>query len=355
MASRWSFVLAAFLWACGAMSQERATGWPEADALFRTDPLWLGSDAAFSVDLGRGRVLWLFGDTFLARRAGETRREAAFVRNSVGIETGYDPAKATIRFYGGRGADGGAASFFPEDGGEWFWPMQGVRLGPRLLLFAMRETRYTEPGSLGFRAVGWNAFLIENPDEEPARWRMRRVEGPEPRGQLMVGMAVVREAGFVYAFAEEDRTHDAYLLRWSERAARAGALKRPQWWCGETRRWCGNAGLRRRVMEDAGSEFSVQRDRRGGWLEVASRGFGATTLGMRRAERLEGPWSKEEEVFTPPESRAAGAFVYAGKGHPELEGADVVATYAANGTDERVATDMSLYFPRFVRIELPKR
>ena len=47
--------------------------WPEADSLFRSDPLWLGADAAFSVDLGRGRVLWLFGDSFVASKSAETR------------------------------------------------------------------------------------------------------------------------------------------------------------------------------------------------------------------------------------------------------------------------------------------
>ena len=52
-----------------------------------------------------------------------------------------------------------------------------------------------------------------------------------------------------------------------------------------------------------------------------------------------------------------GEFLYAfeGKSHPELTGADLVITYTANGSDERLATDMSICFPRFVKIEMPVR
>lgn len=347
-----SFFVLVFLAASLLDAQVRASAWPEADRLFRSDPLWLGGDAAFSVDLGSGRMLWLFGDSFVATRAGQTRREATFVRNSVAIQTGYDPAHATMKFYSGRSAEDGATSFFAEDGKAWFWPMHGVRLGTRLLVFAMREVRDETAQSPGFRADGWNAFLIDNPGAEPARWTMRRVDGPEARGKLLVGMAVVRQGGFLYAFALDDATHDAYLLRWRGRQAQAGRLEKSEWWCGAEKGWLADAKHRQVAMADAGSEFSVQRDGRGGWLAVKSEGFGATSIALRHAARLEGPWSAAQSVYRPPESDGPEAFVYAGKGHANLKGADVVATYAANGSDARLATDMNLYFPRFVRITL---
>jgi hypothetical protein len=100
----------------------------------------------------------------------------------------------------------------------------------------------------------------------------------------------------------------------------------------------------------------VQRDPSGtGFLEINSRGFGATDIVMRRAENLEGPWSAPTMIYRPPESDAPDAFVYAGKSHPELKGADLILTYAANGPDEKVAKDMNLYFPRFVKVELHNR
>jgi hypothetical protein len=48
----------------------RAEPWPEADALFRGDAHWVGGDGCYSIDLGDGRVLWTFGDSVHALRAG---------------------------------------------------------------------------------------------------------------------------------------------------------------------------------------------------------------------------------------------------------------------------------------------
>jgi hypothetical protein len=105
-------------------------------------------------------------------------------------------------------------------------------------------------------------------------------------------------------------------------------------------------------MSDGATEMSVSMARgRAGLVAIQTRGFGATTIAARYAERPEGPWTSMSDVFRPPESDRREAFVYAAKGHPELEGADLVVTYAANAWDfaELVADD-TLYYPRFVRL-----
>jgi hypothetical protein len=99
--------------------------WPEADALFRTDPKWLGSDDAYSVDLGNGRTLWLFDDSLISRTFMNTRRLATMIRNSVAIQSGTDPSAASIEFTW-RTRKGKPTSFFPEDGETWFWPGHGI-------------------------------------------------------------------------------------------------------------------------------------------------------------------------------------------------------------------------------------
>jgi hypothetical protein len=56
-------------------------------------------------------------------------------------------------------------------------------------------------------------------------------------------------------------------------------------------------------------------------------------------------------VFTPPVAR--DVIAYAGKGHPQLAGADLVCTYAQIATTaDRTLDDESLYYPRFVRVRL---
>src|SRR5262245_31271393 len=111
--------------------------WPEADALFHRDKRWIGGDGAYSVDLGQERVLWLFGDSFNAQTTEGGRRDSVMVRNSVAIQTGYDPSRAFLQF-SWREEDKKPASFLPEEGATWFWPAHGIRLDDVLLLFFER-------------------------------------------------------------------------------------------------------------------------------------------------------------------------------------------------------------------------
>ena len=76
--------------------------WPEADTLFRSNPRWMGSDDAYSIDLGDGRTLWLFGDTFISRTFLNTRRLSTMIRNSVAIQSGYGGA---VPLWGGDMAE----------------------------------------------------------------------------------------------------------------------------------------------------------------------------------------------------------------------------------------------------------
>ena len=89
----------------------RAEAWPEADRLFRQDTRWVGADDAFSIDLGNGRTLWLFGDTLVDPTGRGERASARMVRNSIAIQRGDDPSRARIAFFGG-GRPGGTAGRF---------------------------------------------------------------------------------------------------------------------------------------------------------------------------------------------------------------------------------------------------
>ena len=334
---------------------QTGTAWPEADKLFHSDPRWLGADAAYSVDLGHGRVLWLFGDSFVAAKAGQTRRQSRMARNTVGIQTGYDPSTASIKFYW---KEQGSGSFFADEKPDWFWPSHGIRIGGGLLLFCDVVKPAGKPGPFGFANDGWTAFLIDNPDEEPSRWNIRKLATPQDSWRMLVGIAVVREGDWLYLWAADEPKHDAYLARVRVADGMKGELSGMEWWCGDERLWRVQDRVDGRpepLFHQAATEFSVHRDAASGrYIEVQSVGFGGTDIAMRSAARLTGPWTPLKKIYRPPESDGPEPLVYAGKAHPELKGADLIATYAANGSDKRVAADLTLYFPRFVRIQLGK-
>ena len=56
-----------------------------AEALFRQNPEWLGTDGANSTPLGDDRIFWSFEDTFIATSDAHTRQRSTMIRNSVAI------------------------------------------------------------------------------------------------------------------------------------------------------------------------------------------------------------------------------------------------------------------------------
>ena len=334
--------------ACGVS----LASWPEADALFTRDPQWIGADAAYSVDLGGGRVLWLCGDSFVAKDASRSRGNAWFVRNSVAIQTGYDPSTATAKFFWTT-SGGGASSFFPENGSHWFWPLSGVRLPSRLALFLLEEENAS--GGLGFQAVGTKVVFVANPDDDPSSWNVTDGDLPAFSFPIAFGAAVLADGPYVYAFGDEEPgDHSVYVARFDASVLDAGDASSPLFWTKGA--WTPPGASAPDAIFPSGSalenpptEFSVQKSA-DGFLAVHSVGFGSTRIAVRTAPAPEGPWSAACDAFTPPESSRSGVLVYAAKGHAELTGGSLVATYATNATDlGTLASDMSLYFPRFVR------
>ncbi|MFM7221979.1 MAG: hypothetical protein ACKO03_00955 [Bacteroidota bacterium] len=53
---------------------------------------WKGGDGAGSIDLGRGRVLWLFGDSFIGDQYAISRNGASLINNSIAIQQGDESA-----------------------------------------------------------------------------------------------------------------------------------------------------------------------------------------------------------------------------------------------------------------------
>lgn len=321
--------------ACG-FAVTGSAAWPEADALFRSDPRWLGADDAYSIDLGDDRVLWLFGDTFIATSDAHVRAESKLVRNSVALQTGRDPSSATIEFFWTAGDP--PSAFFPDDGELWFWPGDGERVGDGLVIFWM-ALRPVE-GGFGFEVAGSDAVWIADADASPADWSPVRVASSRDEGRVPGSASVLVDGDSLVAFS--DAADGADLLRWPLAAVGPAPLPAPE------------VVDPSPVLSGTQVEFSVHYDpARAQYVQIQSEGFGGTELAFRSAPALTGPWSAPTKFHRPPESDAPNAFVYAGKAHPELAGADLVVTYVANSFEfADLFADPTLYYPRFVRVTL---
>ena len=331
------------------------SAWREADLLFRRDPHWVGADGASSVDLGGGRTLWLFGDSWVDPTGRHTRQGARMISNSVAIQTGTDPANSSIVFYWGTATDGSPVPLFPDRNGERLWLGNGVRVDDRLVLFFNR-IQSTNTG-LGFESVGWTALMVDNPDAEPSAWQVLPLEAPTNLLGVVIGYAAVLRLGeHVYAFGSQDpvKSHPVYVVRWPAAELRRGNLLKPEWWAGERLGWVpDSSGVPRwPLFENGQSDLTVHFDEATKrFLVVQTVGFGPADVAMRAALELTGPWTGARMVYRPPEYHRPNVMIYSAKAHPQLTGGDVVVTYATNTFQfTEHLTDSLIYYPRFVRL-----
>jgi len=321
----------------------------------------MGSDDAYTIELAEGRVLWLFGDTFIGDGVTTNRRDCHFIRNSIGIQNGSDPSDAEISFHWGGGKES-PSDFFSSDG-CWLWPLHGALLDGSLLLFFMKVRNPSGPStgidewidsdSLSFFEVfGWTAFRVENPGDDPTVWRIEEIVGAAGEGKIILGVGAMAEEGWLYLWGWTD-DRNGYLARCKSQDAATGNLDALEWWQGPGQ-WGPRPDTDAVALQPAQTEFTIYRHRPSGLLcQVQAVELGPADLAIRWAPGPDGPWSEIEPFYRIPESEREGVIAYAGKMHPHLTGADLIVTYASNGrTADVTLDDDSIYYPRFVKASL---
>ncbi len=330
---------------------------PAWDAKFAGTDGWIGGDGAYSVELGPKRVLWLFGDTLLGKVKDGKRTGAAFVNNTVAIQSGHGP-DAAIRFVSGKAKDGKpAALFVPADGKGWYWPQDGVRVGGKLYLFlALIEKAKGQSDAFGFKQTGEVLGVVENPDDEPEAWR--RTDLPIPHtdytkdGERSWGSAVRADGGFVYVygFRETGKALDRKKLT----VARVPAGKLAdfaEWRFRTADGWGEKPADAAPLAGGVASEFSVTKRPAGGFVMVYTENGIGDRIVARTADKPDGPWSAPVLLHTTPEmKRDKGVFSYAAKAHPwAATGDELVVSYCVNTWEfARLFKDDAVYRPMFV-------
>ena len=339
--------------------------WPEADRLFKRDSRWRGADAANSIDLGDGCVLWTFGDTFVdiqQEPAKRHRKGSTFVRNTVAIQKGYDPTSADFKPFWGSNADGKPVAFFQSETDVFYWPGGGLLVDGKLLVFLMK-VRNAEVG-LKFIVVGWCAVLIENPRDTPAEWKMKYLSEPPDGPSMLVGSgSSVRVGSWIYTYGSNFHPpHKVFLARFGAAEAMSGDLSQPQWWNASDATWVDHNQLQEElpepIVDPGASEFTVHHESvLGFFLLTQIGGFPVGPITLRSASTPTGPWSAVHAIYSPeePNRYGKGIMIYSAKAHPEQHAAGLAVTYCTNHRDfATLVRDESLYYPRFIRLRITR-
>jgi hypothetical protein len=343
-------LLAAFLAGCAAPPPSAT----DLDNLFSPETsLWRGADAAYSVPLSRDRILWLFGDTFVASPGVQGRAGSRMVRNSLAIQTLPAAPKYFWRSQKGQPAD----AFTPDVGEGWLWPLSGVRIGPTLYLFMMQMIAKGD-GAFGFAFLKSVLVIVDNPDDDPGAWTIHQEVIPHvlrsPDGDLFFGGASVLHEGMLYIYGvQESREKGKGIVVAAVDPGSIADFNRWTFFNGKV--WDRSPRALLPLFHGGSVEMSVTPIP-GGLAAVYTDQGMSPEIHLRRSRHPVGPWSAPEllhRCVEPTWNR--NYFCYAAKAHPELaaSGRELIVTYACNSMNFAEAVkDLRIYRPRFVRVPL---
>lgn len=327
---------------------------------------WQGADAAYSIPLGSGRALWVFGDTLwgpervLSRTGPEA--ELRIVHNSLALSRCVPGGFWHVRYLLKKDSYGKPRSFFsPSDPAHWYWAMDGVRWRGQLLvsLLCLRKPEQPQAAALNFEFCGVD--LASLPAHGLSAASAPRVQPLAPAWtDVQPAAALVVMHGFLYLFGVRGGEGRALIVSRAalgsahDVANRLQTLERDGHW---------HLGFHpdraRPVFAETASEMSIRYHaqwRR--WIAVyKDPNLLSDNVFMRSARTLLGPWSSPKLLFhIRALDRAAslgGVFCYAGKEHPEFaQPSELLVTYVCNSADPALLLrEQALYLPRAVRIK----
>ena len=376
------------------------------DALFDRTSGWTGGDVAGTVDLGQGRVLWVFGDTWIGEVAkGAHVPGAQMVNNSMALQTadlrkmGDPPTPSELRFHWDRNdtrshpaawivpdplqLPANATIAHSERPHGWYWPtgggavVSGPEGKPRLAVFLFHIGKAEgRTGVWAFKGLGSVLAMIDNFDQPVEKWQVKQYEIPsaisadaanaDPRlRETSWGMAALRQPGgvdnragllYVYGIRNQAPLNRQLLLA----RVPADAVQEPSQWrfyAGDGK-WSDRHQDAAPIAEDLVNELSVEEctiEGRPLLVMVHSEPLFGRHIFLRTASRPEGPWSKRVPVYSVPEvDRNRSFFTYAAKGHMPLSRRDELRiSYVVNAHDfGAMFQDATIYRPRFISVPL---
>jgi Domain of unknown function (DUF4185) len=386
-----SLLLAALLF---GGSDARCQDAPKASATRSSAPLafsdqkgWLGADDAYSIPLGNGQSLWLFGDTFIGEKPDSLRTaKSGFIRNSVGITT-CSGEKCSIEYFWAHMKGPKPDSLFAAPGTDWYWPLDGFIYNGTLYI-ALMQMHAEGSGAMGFAFSGTQMAVIHNYTETPDRWAVEYKPlntGPNavPGVSILIRQGPNRNpdpenpkgASYAYFFTlVQGTTPGAQHLGLLRIALdKLGAAARPAGSAWEYLKSSGDWGEwpktdtllpsdHAAMLTPGATEMSVRyHETTKQWIAVYP------DPGMKKADyalsnSMTHGWQAPKTLFAYPEVETTNAnytpnvFCYAAKEHVELEhDGELMFTYACNSFKEEELFDKTkLYRPMPVTVPLPK-
>jgi hypothetical protein len=324
---------------------------------------WTGADGAYSIPISPERTLWTFDDTFVGRVEHGRRVGARMINNTFAWQA-LPAAGQPLQFFWQEQQGKPASVLVPDDAASWYWPGDGAIVDQRLYLLAKRVRKRAagEPG-FQFDWYGNDLLQIDNPADEPTKWRWRRIELPWGPEFPQLSSACLVEDGFfhIYGLFPASQLRPLHkplaVARISQTELTADKPHDWQFWTTDEAggRWSATPQRMAALFNDAAPEMSIGRVPGLSGLVATYTAIGMSAeIRLRVAPQPEGPWSTSTLAYRCPEG-AQKLHIYGAKAHPELSSTpgELVITYCVNtGSLSEHVAHPEIYIPRAIRLKL---
>ena len=285
-----------------------------------------------------GRVLWLFGDTFIGGVTANGTRDASstIVRNSAVL------ADTTGRHLLPTDTPTPQPFVATSHPASWYWPGDATVEGNELRVF-MSRFEATGTGAWDFAHVATDIASFHLPD--------LTFQGltPAPAGNdISWGTAILETDDHTYIYGIEDLHQQKYA-----HLARSpnGAIRGP-WEYFDGTAWSPDPAASTRIADGVSNQYSVIKAGPRFLLVNQQINFGRM-ITIAAAPSPWGPWDPPTAIYATPEPLTdPNLFTYNAVAHPEFgSGGELVISYNVNSFDSAdIYANAAIYRPRFIRV-----
>jgi len=311
-----------------------------------------GADGFYSVPLPDGRVVWIFGDSFLGTvnpDGSREKRSPVFIRNAMAVQDG-DSLHSIYNVIDGWEfslvipPDAVKGTEFSEDS-LWYWPGDGFVENGKLKVF-MTAFYQADTGNWGFRWTGANLATFSLPDI-----KLEKIDHLDYPGEVEIhwGHAICDEApAYTYIYGAGDKY--PYVARTPK-----GKVTEPwEFYTGNS--WVNDSRLAKPMADFKGSEqFSVIKLDNKYVLLTQSGDFLESSLYSATSELPYTGWGNKKELYKlQPLVKVKDLFAYNPVAHPHFtENNELLISYCVNSFNlDDLFQDASKYRPVFIRVPI---
>jgi hypothetical protein len=290
--------------------------------------------------------------------------DPVMVRNSIGIsacKAGHWKIRYVIR----RDTQGRLQDFFQAlHPRTWYWALDGFRAGSDVWVTLLCVRATDAKSAMGFETCGSDLARISSMGPDPQQWKIDYFPLVPDGVHAYPSATTVVDGDNADIFALDEQRSKPLIAARIPLSGLGDPQANLEYYAriGEWMKGFDPANAQA-IMTPGISELSIRyHPELGRWLAVMfdPSAFSRNIL-LRSAPSPLGPWTAGRVVYSVPEmdSGAPGydkdTFCYAGKEHPEFERGDLVFTYVCNTfAVAKLATNLNIYFPKTVRMPMPK-